>query len=320
MGCGASRNAPIEPAAKSLGALITASGRLKDNYQGPGDQLVSTLQPWTVKSTSVQVQSSDLLLYSSVIYHVPIPLGAKSYTGETMVAYKMLSGKDKSLTKRICQHVEALRKSSHPNIVKLISVYGMPDETDAIEVVTESCVGGDLFATVTEAGGLKAGVAVKVFAQLIQAIGYLHSNGICHRALTPETIWLQEKSDSPESCTLKLVDFLCSRFFTSSETKFSTLCGAKFYVAPQMLVGEYSSACDLWSCGAILYTMIAGFPPFYGETEQEVLEKVATGKYSFNMTNFADPDANVKAVIRGLLNMKEDLRTKPEDVLKQLQL
>jgi calcium-dependent protein kinase len=58
------------------------------------------------------------------------------------------------------------------------------------------------------------------------------------------------------------------------------LYGTSYYIAPEILEGKYTEKCDLWSIGVILYCMISGSPPFSGDNDKEILEKVKIGKYN----------------------------------------
>ena len=60
--------------------------------------------------------------------------------------------------------------------------------------------------------------------------------------------------------------------------------GTAYYVAPEVMDGEYTEKCDMWSIGVILFVLLSGTPPFNGANDDEIMEKVKIGKYSFSGT------------------------------------
>lgn len=65
-------------------------------------------------------------------------------------------------------------------------------------------------------------------------------------------------------------------------TKLKTCAGTSLYMAPEVIKKQYSYKCDLWSAGVILYIMLSGYPPFYGENDFEVFQKVTDYEYDFD--------------------------------------
>ena len=85
---------------------------------------------------------------------------------------------------------------------------------------------------------------------------------ICHRDLKPENIIFDVKQQE-----LKLVDFGLSRVVDDG-IYLDTKVGTPFYVAPEVLRGKYNKMCDMWSIGVIAYTLLCGYPPFFGDSNK----------------------------------------------------
>merc|ERR1719265_1855112 len=105
-----------------------------------------------------------------------------------------------------------------------------------------------------------------------------------------------------EKSAVKLIDFGLSKRFTDGEV-LKTKAGTPYYVAPQVLAGKYDHSSDLWSLGVIMYVVLCGYPPFYGETDADVLAKVRLGNFSFNAADWKSVSEDAKNLIRMLLKM-----------------
>jgi calcium-dependent protein kinase len=91
--------------------------------------------------------------------------------------------------------------------------------------------------------------------------------GIAHRDLKPENfLYLTKHDDSP----IKVIDFGLSKNYEDKKTM-TTKAGTPYYISPEVLAGNYDQSCDVWSAGVILYILLSGVPPFYGNTDPEIL-------------------------------------------------
>jgi len=133
-----------------------------------------------------------------------------------------------------------------------------------------------------------------------------------HRDLKPENFLFATKT--PES-PLKVIDFgLATTFEKKDEAK--TKAGTPYYVSPQVLKGLYSHKCDMWSCGVMMYIIICGYPPFFGDTDSEILGRVKAGKYDFPAEDWSQISREAKELIEKLLEMDEGKRISAENALK----
>ncbi|QCD76868.1 Calcium/calmodulin-dependent/calcium-dependent protein kinase [Vigna unguiculata] len=176
---------------------------------------------------------------------------------------------------QIKREISVMRLVRHPNIVQLHEV--MATKTK-IYFAMELVKGGELFHKVSR-GRLKEDVARKYFQQLIDAVDYCHSLGVCHRDLKPENLLLDENGD------LKITDFGLSALVESRKKDglLHTMCGTPAYVAPEVIKNKgYDGArADIWSCGVILYVLLAGFVPFNDKNLMEMYKKIIRADCQF---------------------------------------
>ncbi|GAA5985682.1 hypothetical protein JCM11641_001473 [Rhodosporidiobolus odoratus] len=158
---------------------------------------------------------------------------------------------------KVRREIEVLKMVRHPNIVRLYDVI----ETDKyIGIVLEYASGGELFDHILAHRYLKERDASRLFAQLISGVSYLHSKGVVHRDLKLENLLLDRNRN------VIITDFgFANRFNESHVDLMVTSCGSPCYAAPELVVqdGKYvGTAVDVWSCGVILYAMLAGYLPY----------------------------------------------------------
>ncbi|XP_068664865.1 CBL-interacting protein kinase 5 [Aristolochia californica] len=177
------------------------------------------------------------------------------------------------MIQQIKREISVMRLVSHPNIVQLDEV--MATKTK-IYFIMEYVKGGELFNRVAK-GRLKEDVARKYFQQLIGAIDFCHSRGVYHRDLKPENLLLNEDG------SLKVSDFGLSALGESrrQDGLLHTTCGTPAYVAPEIInkKGYDGAKADIWSCGVVLFVLMAGYLPFHDSNLMEMYRKISRGDF-----------------------------------------
>nr|GMC75801.1 CBL-interacting serine/threonine-protein kinase 5-like [Ipomoea batatas] len=198
-------------------------------------------------------------------------------TGER-VAVKVIKKeevKTEAMMEQIEREISVMRLVRHPNVVELREVLATKTK---IFIVMEYVNGGELFAKVAK-GRLKEDAARKYFQQLISAVEFCHSCGVCHRDLKPENLLLDHNGN------LKVTDFGLSALLERliGDGLLYTQCGTPAYIAPEILrnKGYDGTKSDIWSCGVILYVLLGGFLPFRDENLFRLYKKIFKADYKF---------------------------------------
>ncbi|TMW95042.1 hypothetical protein EJD97_009448 [Solanum chilense] len=196
-------------------------------------------------------------------------------TGEN-VAIKVLAKSTilkHRMVEQIKREISIMKIVRHPCIVRLHEVLASQTK---IYIVQEFVTGGELFDKIVHLGRLSEDEARTYFQQLIDAIAHCHSKGVYHRDLKPENLLLDFQGN------LKISDFGLSALPQQGVELLYTTCGTPNYVAPEVLGnrGYDGAAADVWSCGIILYVLMAGYLPF-DETDLPTLyTKIKAAEFS----------------------------------------
>uniref|UniRef100_A0A251SEY2 non-specific serine/threonine protein kinase n=2 Tax=Helianthus annuus TaxID=4232 RepID=A0A251SEY2_HELAN len=254
-----------------------------------------------------------------------VKFARNSETGEP-VALKILD-KEKVVKHKMAElikmEIATMKLIKHPNVVRLYEVMGSKTK---IFIVLEFVTGGELFDKIVNHGRMHEDEARKYFQQLINAVDYCHSRGVYHRDLKPENLLLDASGN------LKVSDFGLSALSRQvrDDGLLHTTCGTPNYVAPEVLNdrGYDGATADLWSCGVILFVLLAGYLPFDDSNLINLYKKISAAEFtcppwiSFSarklITRILDPNPMTRITIPELLNdewFKQDFK-QPEFVEK----
>lgn len=196
--------------------------------------------------------------------------------------------------------------SGNPHVVQIYDVY---EDDQHLHMVTELCDSSDLYDRITNRVFSEAEAAV-FMKPLMEAIAHCHRRGVAHRDIKPDNILFESRN------RLKLADFGSAECFRQGDLM-SGIVGTPYYVAPEVLAGrEYSEKVDVWSAGVILYTMLAGIPPFYGDSAREIFEAVLRANIRFPTRLFHSVSLSAKDLLRRMLCKDVSRRFTAEQVLR----
>lgn len=155
--------------------------------------------------------------------------------------------------------------------------------------------------------------AAEILKQLVSAISYCHHMGVAHRDIKPDNILFDTRG------RLKLADFGSAEWFgmNCESGMMEGIVGTPYYVAPEVLRGrEYNEKVDVWSAGVILYIMLCGVPPFFGETPTETFEAVLRGNLRFPPRLFRSVSPEAKDLLRKMICKDVSRRFSADQVLR----
>ncbi|KAM5284710.1 ribosomal protein S6 kinase alpha-2 isoform 4-T4 [Hipposideros larvatus] len=208
-----------------------------------------------------------------------------------------------------------LRYGQHPNIITLKDVY---DDGKCVYLVMELMRGGELLDRILRQRCFSEREASDVLCTIAKTMDYLHSQGVVHRDLKPSNILYMDESGNPES--IRICDFGFAKQLRAENGLLMTPCYTANFVAPEVLKRQgYDAACDIWSLGILLYTMLAGFTPFANgpdDTPEEILARIGSGKYALSGGNWDSISDAAKDVVSKMLHVDPHQRLTAVQVLK----
>lgn len=205
---------------------------------------------------------------------------------------KLSTQTDKDDVRREIQLMQHL--SGQDNIVEFKGAY---EDRNSVHVVMELCEGGELFDRIIARGHYSERAAAGICRAIVNVVNICHFMGVMHRDLKPENFLLATKD---EDAAIKATDFGLSVFIEDGKV-YRDIVGSAYYVAPEVLMRSYGKEIDVWSAGIILYILLSGVPPFWGETEKKIFDSILKDDIDFESDPWPSISNGAKDLIRKML-------------------
>lgn len=202
--------------------------------------------------------------------------------------------------------IEVFLLMDHPHIAQLHDVY---ESEGMLELVMECMEGGELFDRVMVLKRFSERDCADAVFQMLLALNYIHSHGIVHRDLKLENFLYEKKGGSH----LKLIDFGFSKV-SDPNVKMRVSCGTLSYVAPEVLDKCYTSQCDMWSLGVIVFVLLSGNMPFSG-TDAIQTKNITKGAFKMKPERWNTVSAEAQEFTKSLICVDPTRRLDAEQAL-----
>ncbi|CAN4111951.1 unnamed protein product [Withania somnifera] len=223
--------------------------------------------------------------------------------GSVLLCQRKLNGENhacKTLLE-IMQHL-----SGHPGIVALKAVY---EDFESFYLVMELCSGGRLLDQMAKVGRYSEQLAANVIKELMLVIRYCHEMGVVHRDIKPENVLLTTSGQ------VKVSDFgLAVRI--SHGQSLTGIVGSPAYVAPEVLLGDYTEKVDIWSVGVLLHALLVGLLPFQGDSLGSIFSAIKEEKLDFSGGAWESVSQSARDLLSCMMTRDVSARYSADEVLR----
>src|SRR6266478_5601397 len=268
-----------------VGALLASHQRAGNFIQTPVAAIATRV---------IENRQTDLLIGQMIGHYKILKRIGAGGMGEVYLASDIIAGRNAALKllpahltgdakrlNRFQQEAHAVAGLNHPNIV---TVYEIGTD-DSVQYIASELIEGETLRQRLARGSIQVGEAVEIAIQVAGALAAAHSAGVVHRDIKPENIMLR-----PDGY-VKVLDFGSAKLTeqrlasdddtgettAALQTRQGLVLGTAHYMSPEQARGQKVGArSDIWSLGVVIYEMIAGNPPFRGETPSDCIASILT--------------------------------------------
>ena len=226
-------------------------------------------------------------------------------TGDVFVI-KVLDKKSlkaQNLINQLNLEIKIMYKVHHPHCMQLINHY---EDDNNFFMIMPYASRGQLYTLLRKSTRFDQRTTAQFLRETISAVKYLHEHHVIHRDIKPENLLLDH------NYRVKLSDFGWSNFCEENETR-KTFCGTPEYLSPEMVKRlPHDYRVDIWSLGVLLFECLAGYPPFTGQTEEELFKNIRHLKIHWPI----DFPPLAKNLVTKILKLNPNERPSLDDILK----
>lgn len=239
------------------------------------------------------------------------------HTGlEQRVAIKLLLShmrlSDGSALERFQREARAAARIQSEHVCRVLDTGHLEDGTPFL--VMEYLEGCDLSDELLRRGRFEVTEAVRYVREACVALMHAHQAGVIHRDLKPANLFLVQRQDGAR--LVKVLDFGVSKSISSTGipnltlTKTSAMVGSPIYMSPEQLNSskDVDGRTDIWALGIILYELMAGRTPFYGESIAQLVNAVLNTEPESLSAAGVDVPPGLEQVVRRALAKSRDQR------------
>ncbi|HQU49348.1 MAG TPA: serine/threonine-protein kinase, partial [Casimicrobiaceae bacterium] len=201
-----------------------------------------------------------------VVYEAYDPMIKRVVALKTIRADRLSPDEASTIVARFRREAEAAGRLHHPNIV---SIFDFGEDGGTSYIAMEFVEGRDLKSRFDAGERFATGDAVRLTAQILDALQYSHEHGVIHRDIKPANVFVKDDG------SVKVADFGIAHLESSSLTQAGSVMGTPSSMSPEQVLGlPVDARTDVFSTGVILYQFVTGGRPFGGAQSTTTMQKV----------------------------------------------
>uniref|UniRef100_A0A8C4QUF7 CaM kinase-like vesicle-associated protein n=1 Tax=Eptatretus burgeri TaxID=7764 RepID=A0A8C4QUF7_EPTBU len=237
-------------------------------------------------------------------------------TGRVYACKRFVKKDGRKVRKIATNEIAILKMIKHPNVLQLVDVFETRKE---FYIFLELATGREVFDWILDQGYYSERDASLVIRQVLQAVAYIHSQGVVHRNLKLENIVYYSRLRHSK---VVISDFHLARL---QNRMMREPCGTPEYLAPEMVGRQhYGQPVDCWAIGVITYILLSGNPPFYEEQDEEdydshdknLFRKILAGDYEFDSPYWDDISDAAKELVSQLMEVDQCQRITAQEAIQ----